>query len=427
MTEGPLHGTRILEFSIILSAPYAGMQLADLGADVIKVEQPPVGDPARNLGAVLPGHSKYFQVLNRGRKSIAVDLSTPEGREVIYRLMPTVDVVLHNFRPGIAEKLGVDYQTLLPYRPDLIFCEIAGFGYEGPMASYAASDIVASGYGGAIALSDAVEADGAPRSNRPPIAGDQPTGLAAVIGILAALLHHERTGEGQVVQTSLLRSVISMTALTGTSNGLDPVQDPRGRDLLVEATRAARERGASYEELLEARRARQRPNLYFRAWRAKDGGLVLGALTPANRAAIRGVLGLEGADTDEPGFSADDPDAIAALYEREREIGETLLTRTVAEWFELFNAAGAPISPVNFPEDLIDDPQAAHHFAEVEHPVAGTTKIVRPMMDLSKTPSGIRWGAPKLGQHNDEVLEAAGYTPSEIEALLEQGVLAAEP
>lgn len=426
MPEGPLHGVRVLEFSIILSAPYAGMQLADLGADVIKVEQPPNGDPARGLGAVVPGHSKYFQVLNRGRKSIAVDLSTPEGKAIIYRLLPSVDVVLHNFRPGIAEKLGVDYETLKQHRPDLVFCEIAGFGYEGPMASFAASDIVASAYGGAISLSDAVEDDGAPRSNKPPIAGDQPTGLAAAIGILAALLHRERTGEGQVVRTSLLRTVISMISPTGTSNGLDPVQDPMGRDRLIEVMQEVRDRGGSYEELIEARRANQRPNLFFRAWRAKDGGIVLGALTPTNRSAMRRVLGLEGEDTDDPDFSLDDPQNLEALREREQQVKETLLTRTVAEWFDLFNAAGAPISPVNFPEDLIDDPQAGLHFAEVEHPVVGTTKLVRPLIDMSVTPSGLHWGAPKLGQHNEEILGAAGYSHDEINALLEQGVLATE-
>ena len=252
MAGGPLNGVRVLEFSIILSAPFAGLHLSDMGADVIKVEQPPLGDSMRDiLPGGIPGQSKFFQVLNRGRRGLSVDLATERGKELIYRLVPSTDVVLINYRPGVAERLGVDYETLRRYRDDLIYADISGYGFEGPLRDHAASDIAASAYGGAIAFTDAYEEDGAPRANYPPLAGDTPTGLATAMGIVAALFHRERTGEGQAVRSSLLRSVMMMTCYL---NNTDPVADPGGRDIARAALSRVREQGGSYQELVEARR-----------------------------------------------------------------------------------------------------------------------------------------------------------------------------
>ncbi|MDA0366315.1 MAG: CoA transferase [Chloroflexi bacterium] len=421
MASGPLAGVRVLEFSVILAAPFGTMQLADMGADVIKVESPPAGDAARTIGgAALPGNSKFFQVLNRGRRSLAVDLHTPEGRELIHRIVREMDVVYVNYRPGVAKRLGIDYETLAAITPNLIYAEIAGYGFEGPMADRAASDIAASAYGGVVALTDAYEDDGAPRSLHPPISGDQPTGLATALGILAALYHRERTGEGQVVRGSLLRSVMHMTSWL---NSLDPAQDPTSRDLVVEAMRRVRAEGGSYDDLIRARTGVRPPQLYFRSYRAGDGGLILGALTPANRDAIRRALELQGRDSDEPGFNPASADGRALLEQREHEIKALLMTRTVAEWMERLEAEGAPASRVNFPEDLIDDPQASLHYVSVEHPLSGTTRQVAPMVDMSRTPTAVQGPAPLLGQHSAEIAREFGYSDDQVAALVRAGVL----
>lgn len=422
MTNGPLHGVRVLEFSIVLAGPWAGMQLADLGAEIIKVEQPPRGDPVRYIASPI-GASKYFQVINRGRQSLMIDLSGPEGREVIHRLIPSIDVVLINYRPGVPQRLGIDYETLSAIRPDLIYAEISGWGHDGPLASLSASDQTASAYGGAIALTNAYEEDGAPHPLYPPIAGDQPTGLATALGIVSALYHRALTGEGQMVRTSLLRSVISMTSPNVTSNGTDPVHDPAGRDLIVAALAEARERGASYPDLVNARRRITPPPLYNGAYRVGDGGIAFGAVTPANRAALRRGMELIGDDTDAPGFDISAPGALDEVNQRHAEIKARLLTRTLADWMERFNAEGAPAAPVNFPEDLVDDPQAMHHFAEVEHPVLGTTKLVKPMVDLDRTPTSIRQAAPMPGADSAAVARSAGYSDEEVAGLIESGVL----
>ena len=423
MASGPLDGVRVLELSIILSAPFGGLHLSDMGADGIKVEQPPLGDATRHRPGSVPGASKFFQMLNRGRRALSVDLSTEQGRELIYRLIPSTDVVLINYRPGVSKRLGVDYETLRRYRDDLIYADISGYGFEGPLKDHGASDIAASAYGGAIALTDAYEDDWAPRANHPPLAGDMPTGLAVAMGIAAALFHREHTGEGQVVRSSLLRTVMMMTCYF---NGTDPVADPNSRDLARAALARTRERGGSYAELIEARRVRP-PNLYFTPYRARDGGLVLGALTPENRAAIRQALGLEGDDQDDPRIDVTSDEGRLVLEERKEEIRELMLTRTVAEWIERLDAVGAPASPVNFPEELPDDPQASLHYVEVEHPLSGTTRQVGPIVDFSGTPTAVQGPAPALGQNNVELAREAGFSESEIEELMAAGVFGLPP
>ena len=421
MASGPLDGIKILEFSIILSGPFGGLQLADMGADIVKVEQPPAGDPSRHTNAVIPGSSKFFQMMNRGKQSLVVNLREQRGREVIHRMIPETDVLLINYRPGVAKRLGIDYETLRAIRPDLIYADIAGFGFEGPIAHHAASDIVASAYGGAVALTNAVDEFGAPMQNQPGTVGDLPTGLAATMSILAALFHRERTGEGQLVKTSLLRAVMMMTAM---SNMRDPVSDISQRDPVVEAMNRVRAEGGSYADLVEARQLGRPINPYFTTYRAKDGGLVLGALTPLNREAIRTILGLEGADSDEPGYDPTDPATREMMLERKQQVQEIMLTRTVAEWMQAFNDAGAPAAPVNFPEELIDDPQASTLMVDVEHPLAGTTRQIGPMFEMEKSPTAVTSAAPVLGADTDAVLAATGYSADEVASLREDGVVA---
>ncbi|MCP5041977.1 MAG: CoA transferase [bacterium] len=422
-SASPLEGVRVLEFSLVFSAPYAGVQLSDLGAEVIKVE-PPGGEPFRNLGTPVPGYAKNFQWANRGKQSLVIDLKQPEGRELVHRLVEKIDVVLINYRPGVAKGLGIDYETLSAIKPDLIYADINGFGSEGPLAGLPASDIVAQAYGGAVALDAKLDESGAPVGPSLPV-GDLPSGIAAAMGISAALYHRERTGEGQYLSVSLLRTVMHMGF---THVMVEPVNDEVLRDFIVKEIERRRSAGSSYADLVSVRAElgiRGSPmSLYFSGYRAKNGGLVLGALTPANRDAIRSVLGIHDDPSDEPGFDGSDPDnqrRIEALRDR---IRARLLEKTVDEWMQLLIEAGAPAAPVILPEDLPAHPQTSMHFMELESEITGPQKMVRPLVELSTTSSAPRSAAPVIGGHSERVLaEIGGYSQSEIRALREAGVI----
>ncbi len=406
-----------------MSAPIAGLNLSDFGADVIKVE-PPGGEPGRYITAAVPGHGKIFQACNRGKRSLVVDLQQPGGREVIHRLIPSIDVVLLNYRPGIADRIGLGYRTLSNIRPDLIYAEITGFGSTGPLADRPASDMVAQAYGGSVAVNGKLGPDGSPLYPTLPMA-DAPSGLSAAMGIIAALYHRERTGEGQYLAVSLLRTVMAMTNFIVM---VEPVHDASGRDIIKQEMASAREAGASYDELIRIREGTGRQgsgfSLYFGGYRAKDGGLVLGALTPANRDAIRTVLGIHDDPSDTPGFDPTD-DANKALVEELRaRIRGLFLTRPVSEWVRLFDAAGALAAPVNFPEDLPDDPQASLHYSDLVHPVSGPQRQVAPVVEMSKSPTRAVGPSPLVGQHTQEILTELGcFSSDEVLALSRAGLV----
>jgi crotonobetainyl-CoA:carnitine CoA-transferase CaiB-like acyl-CoA transferase len=422
MSHGPLHGIRVLEFSVILAGPFAGLHLSDLGADVIKVESLD-GDPTRNLAAVVPGHSKQFQWRNRGKRSLALNLKDARGRAIVHRLVEDMDVVLINYRPGVAKRLGIDYETLSAIRPDLIYADITGFGTSGPLADLAAGDIVAQAYAGATALGGKLDDEGAPEWVRIPVA-DMPTGMAAAMAILAALFHRARTGEGQRVSVSLLRT---MMAILGGSIMREPISDSANRDPIMAEVNRVRAEGGSYAEVIAAHRGTAPPNLpynlYFRAYRAKDGEIALGANTPANRAALRKAIGVEGDPSDTPDFDPSNPANRELLLTLRQQIGERLRACTVAEWMERFAATGAPGGPVNLPEDLADDPQGSTMMVEVEHPITGPQRQVGPILDMSKTPTAIAGPAPSLGADTERILADSGFTDDDIAALRADGVL----
>ena len=419
MADGPLSGTRVLDLSIIYAGPYAAMHLSDLGADVVKVEGPD-GEPFRSTGAVVPGQSKVFQYLNRGKRSLMIDLATVEGRALLHRIAPGFDVVLHNYRPGVPERLGFGYETLSALRPDLIYAEVSGFGASGPMADLPGSNIVAEAHGGAMAMSEKLDEDGAPMRTGVTMA-DLSTGTALAMGICAALLHRERTGEGQVVSASLLRSVLSHT---GMFNMREPVTDTAVRDPMMAEVAALRARGAPYRELLAAR-MRYHDTLggpFHGGYRVQDGALAIGALTPPTRAAAQGVLGIDESPEDEE--AGDPAEQRIRMAEVRKRVAAVLLGDTRERWLQRFAEAGVPAAPVHFPEDLADDPQGATHFVEVEHEQLGPQRHAAPIVDLSRSPTAIASGSPALGGHTDEILREQGLGAKEIEELRRSGVIA---
>jgi len=421
---GPLEGINVLEFSVVVAGPATGMHLSDLGARVIKVESPG-GEPFRANGAVVKGHGKAFTWLNHGKESIEIDVAHPSGRDAIHRLIPNIDVVVINFRPGVAARLGIDYATLSAIRPDLVYADISGFGSSGPLASRSASDIVAQAYGGAIALDGKSDEHGAPLPVSMAV-GDAPTGMAAAMAVLAALFHRARTGEGQIVRASLLRTVLN---LTGFNTGREPRTDPVVVQPLLDQMDQVREQGGSYTQIMTARdqftRRQRGTNLFYGGYSAKDGGIVLGALTPANRNVFRRVLGIEGDRSDEPDFDPRAPENLAIAEQLREQVRQRLQQHTVDEWVAIFDEAGAPVAPVNYPELLALDHHAGGMFVDVTHEAVGAQRIMGPLFEMDRTPTRVAGPAPISGAHSARVLsDLGGYTATEIEALRSQQVIA---
>ena len=421
---GALTGVRVLEFSQIVAGPVAGVALSDFGADVIKVE-PLHGESRRNSAAVVPNEGKYFQSLNRGKRSLTVDLQSSTGRALIRRLVPTFDVVLINYRAGVAERLGIDYASLAKLHPALIYASITGFGETGPYARRGGSDIVAQAYTGLMAAEAKVDEFGAPSQITSTTLIDRSSGLAAAMAICAALYHRSQTGQGQELQVSLLHTALDLLAHQVMR---EPVHDATLRDSFVAELQAKRASGARYDQIAALRKA-QAPRfashrLYYGGYHTREGALVLGALTQHNRDAVRAILGMADG-TDAAGFNAADPGSRARIESWRAEIQEKLLARTAAEWVEQFLQAGVPASVVNFPEEMADDiqVQAAGMMAELEHEVTGPQRVVAPIVRMSATPTRASAAAPPLAAHTREVLHEAGLSEAEIEALAASGAI----
>jgi len=421
---GVLSGIRVLEFSQIVAAPVAGVNLADFGADVVKVE-PPGGEQTRRTASIVPGESKGFQALNRGKRSLVIDLHDERGQAVMRRLIPHADVVLINYRYGVAERMGIDYPTLRRYRPDLIYWQNTGFGEQGPEVFRAGSDVVAQAYSGLMVTDAKVDDDGAPDLISVPIA-DIVSGFAAAMAVGMALYHRQKTGEGQYLSTSLLRTALFLQAAAVMR---EPVSDAVLRDPMLERTQAAIEGGRTYPEVLEARQSGQRARLAFRlyygGYRARGGAVVLGALTKTNRDRMREVLGFPEEDSDHPDYDAMDPTNQARALEWKQRFRQRFMERSVEEWVHDFDVAGVPVSAVRQPEELADDPQvqADGMIWDVEHSITGPQRVVGPAVVMSETPTRVQRAAPALGEHSAQVLLEAGFPPEEISRLCEDGVL----
>ncbi len=430
-SNGPLRGIRVLELSQIIAGPFCGMTLADLGADVVKLEAPG-GEAGRALGGFMPGESKFFHTLNRGKRSLVVNLGDEHGQQLIHRIIPDYDVFIINSRPGVPKRLSVDYETLKRFRSDLIYIENTGYGTRGPSAERSGSDIVAQAYSGLMAGDGKIDEFGAPVLITSTAPADYSAGLAAAMGVCAALYHRQQSGEGQYIATTLLGAAL---ALQGAMVSRLPVFDVMVRDPMLERVEQVRASGGSYQEVMKARgdifsMLGAAFRLYYGGYVVKDGAIILGALTPANRDQMRRVIGIEDDPTASPDFNALDPansERVQGIMERIREI---MLTRTMEEWVAAFDVEGAPASRVNLPEEMSDDPQvqALGSMIDLEHELSGPERMVGSIVEMSATPTGSGRPSPPLDRHTDEVLAEHGLAEDEIAELREAGVIgAAEP
>ncbi|HEY8490152.1 MAG TPA: CoA transferase [Dehalococcoidia bacterium] len=419
---GPLAGVRVVEFTQIIAGPFGGMLLADLGAEIIKVE-PPEGEPWRHQASAVRGESRNFHSLNRGKRDLVVDLSRPEARPVVERLARWADAAIINYRPGTAERLGIDYETLARLNPRLIYCENTAFGRRGPLAGLAGYDLIVQAASGQL-VSDGKARDGVPAPTVPAVA-DFSAGILIALGVTAALYHRKETGRGQRVDVSLLGAALAV--LTNQWNYQAAVDVEWLPGFLEELNRLRRE-GRPYEEMLalrQNRRAVLRGQIYYRVYQTRDSFVAVACLSNALRARFLQVTGLQDPRFQDPG-RADPTIPFDELGPRLVEEAEALFrTRTTDEWIEAFQAAGIPVGPVRFPEELWDDPQilANDLVVEFDHPALGPFKMAGPPLRFSETPVEAGTPSPTLGQHTDEVLRSLGFDDEAIQGWRDAGVV----
>ena len=390
-----LDGIRVLDHTQVMAGPFCAMLLADMGADVIKIE-PPGGESTRGGELeLIPGVSASFLAVNRNKRGLVLDLKRREGVGILKRLAGTADVLVENYRPGVAARLGVDYATLATINPRLVYCSISGFGQSGPYAHLGGFDLIAQGMSGIMSATGGE--DGPPVKVGVPIA-DLGAGLFGLMGILAALRARRVTGRGQLVDTSLFEAGLALSAWEATEywyTGATP--RPLG---------TAHRLGAPYQ-----------------AFRASDGHFTVGAANERLWPRFAGLLGLEPLTSD-PRF------ATAAARLRNRAALQALVEAVTVgrprhHWLALCEEAGIPAGPIYSVPEALADPHALARgmVQELEHPRVGRVKALGNPVKLSKSPATMRKSAPELGEDTDAILREAGYAPGEIAAFRAAGAI----
>ena len=422
MSPSPLNGIKVLEFTQIIAGPLGCQFLADLGAEVIKVE-PLAGEPWRLAAQFIPTESKTFIGLNRGKKSLAINLQAEDSQQVIHRLVKDIDVVVINYRPDVAQRLAIDYETLSAIRPDLIYLDNTAWGREGSLADRPGYDIVVQAFSGMMSSVGKVNEQGAPQVG--PAYADTTTGYSICAGVLAALFHRERTGEGQRVETSLL--INALTTHMSQFQSL-PVADQQQRDEFLHALETARAEGTTYGDFLHTRDAIVKTaalgNVYYRVFETADGAIALGALSASLREKIRKSVGFEH-NRDEPEYDPLNP-AQQVIDRQVTDIVEKLMkTRTTADWEQILTDGGVPCAPVKFVQELLSDPhvRANDYVIELEHDLAGPIFMQAPPWKMSKSTLDPSTASPPLGRDNDSLLKQIGYSADEIEDLRSNGAI----
>jgi crotonobetainyl-CoA:carnitine CoA-transferase CaiB-like acyl-CoA transferase len=392
----PLDGFRILDLTRFLSGPYCTMVLAELGADVVKIEQPITGDDSRRMSPKVNGESYPFAMPNRSKRSVSLDLKSDRGREIFVELVRDADAVIENFRPGVVTRLGIDYEALREVKPDLIYCSISGFGQTGPYKTRPGFDIMAQGTVGFLRMTGTP--DGKPAKVGIAI-NDLAAGATAIYSILGAHLLRQRSGQGQYIDISLVDAALAWTVW---------------------------ESGAFFGggEVPQATGTRHRRSTPYQAYRTSDGYVTIGAANDRLwKRLVAEVL-------DRPEWLEDPrfltlPDRMANIDELEHEIEAITATRTTDEWITVLDRAGVPGGQVLTYDQTLADPhvRARDMIVELEHPIIGPMRTIGPAAKFSDLDFAVRGPAPWLGQHTAEVLAESGMSQESIDELFAEGVL----
>ena len=403
----PLHGVRVLDLSRVLAGPWCTQTLADLGADVVKVERPGSGDDTRGWGPPFlrdrdgrdTGESAYYLGTNRNKRSITVDIARPEGQALIRRLAAQCDVFVENFKVGDMARYGLDAPCLRGLNPRLVYCSITGFGQSGPYRDRAGYDYAIQGLGGLMSVTG--ERDDLPGGGPQKVGvavADLFTGMYATVAILAALRHRDTTGEGQAIDMALLDSQVAMLANLGAN-------------YLVSGT-VPRRMGNAHQNIVP-----------YQVFEAADGHVIVAVGNDGQFAKFCEVAGCRELASD-PRF-AKNADRV-----RHREVLVPLLaavmkTRRKQDWLDALEAAKVPCGAINDLAEVFADPQvrARGMTVELPHALSGTVRLVASPMKLDATPVQYRHAPPRLGEHTDEVLEAFGIGADERATLRSKGVL----
>lgn len=390
---GALSDVKVLDLTRVLAGPYCTMMLADLGAEIIKVEQPTIGDDSRAFGPYVEGESGYFMSINRNKESMTVNLKSPEGKEIIKAMVKEVDVVVENFRPGTMKKLGLDYEVLKEINPRIIYAASTGYGQSGPYSQRPAYDAVVQAMGGIMSITG--QADGEPTRVGSSI-GDIIAGIMTAIGVLAALHERENSGLGQMVdvamldcQVAILENAITRYLYTGD------VPKPIGN---------------------------RHPSIVpFEPFATKSDPIIVAIGNDRLWVTFCDLLGLNEL-VDDPRFY-NNPQRSDNYLELRPIIAEKMLAKSAEEWQAIFDENGIPSGPINTVDKVLDNPQviARHMIEEVDHPVAGKTRIPGIPIKLSRTPGEIHSAAPLLGADTEKLLaKYLGYDAEKIAELREK-------
>jgi crotonobetainyl-CoA:carnitine CoA-transferase CaiB-like acyl-CoA transferase len=396
--KGPLVGLKVVEMAHIMAGPVCGLMLADMGAQVIKVEKIPGGDDSRRMVPPAVGEeSAAFMMMNRNKQGIALNLKKAGGKEVLRRLLAEADVFIENFRRGTLERLGFDYETLRQANPGLIYCELSGFGRTGPYADRGGFDLIAQGMAGLMSITG--EGPGrAPMKAGPPLT-DITAGILGAMGILAAYTHRLKTGQGQKVDSSLFEAGIVQTYW---------------QSAICLATGEAPGPMGSAHPL----------NAPYQAFETADGWLNIGAANQKNWLLM--LQALEAPELADDSRFATNFERRTNLDELDAALAPLFRTRRTANWLERFEAVGVPAGPVLDIAQMQRDPQtlARDMVVEVEHSRVGPVKTLGLPVKFSETPGAVLHGAPVFGEHTREILAEAGFSDEDIGRLFTEGAVA---
>ncbi|MBO6769810.1 MULTISPECIES: CaiB/BaiF CoA-transferase family protein [unclassified Thalassospira] len=405
---GALSGLRVLDLSRVLAGPWASQTLADMGAEVIKIERPGAGDDTRGWGPPFAKDANgndtteaaYYLTANRGKKSLTIDITKPEGQEIVRNIAAQSDVVLENFKVGGLAKYGLDYATLSAINPKLVYCSITGFGQDGPYKDRPGYDFMIQGMGGLMSITGAPDSAPGGQPMKVGVAvADIFTGLYATIGILAALRHRDATGEGQYIDLALLdvqAAVLANQAMNYLTTGNAP-----------------------------GRLGNAHPNIVpYEAFPSADGYLILAVGNDSQFKSFCAVAGLDDLPADER--YATNRNRVANRDTLVPLIRQAMVLKTTDEWIAALEKANVPCGPINTLDRVFDNPQVKHRglVKHLDHPTAGTVPTVGNPIRFSKTPIADEKAPPMLGQHSDEILrKVADLSDDQIAKLRDAGIV----